>query len=149
MKLRVLLLEDDHMQREDIRQALVEALGGQVETKITESEFRHDFDMIAANPPDVAVLDVMVRWASPSRNMPASPDEVTRYPEMAGLRCARLLREVASTKAVKIILYSVLPKEEIGEDELPGTTYLVKEPDWQNLVDEVKKLSATLMLGQD
>lgn len=148
MKLRILLLEDDHMQSEDIRHALVKALGAQVETKTTESEFRHDFDVIASNPPDVAVLDVMVRWASPSRNMPAAPDEVTRYPEMAGLRCARLLREAASTKAIKVILYSVLPKEEIGEDELPGTTYLVKEADWQSLVDEVKKLSTTLVLGQ-
>ena len=142
MKLRVLLLEDDHMQREDIRQALVKALGAQVEAKTTEWEFQHDFDAIVANPPDVAVLDVMVRWASPSRNMPDAPDEVTKNPEKAGLRCARRLRQAPSTKAVKIILYSVLPKEEIGEDELPGTVYLVKEPDWQNLVDEVKGLSA-------
>jgi DNA-binding NarL/FixJ family response regulator len=149
MKLRILLLEDDHMQREDIRQALVKELGAQVEIKTTESEFRRNFEVIAANPPDVAVLDVMVRWATPSHDMPAAPDEVTRNPEKAGLRCARLLREAASTKAVKIILYSVLPKEEIGEDDLPGTAYLVKESDWQNLVDEVKKLSATLMLGQD
>jgi DNA-binding NarL/FixJ family response regulator len=149
MKLRVLLLEDDHMQREDIRQALIQELGAQVETKTTESECRNDFDVIAANPPDVAVLDVMVRWAGPSRNMPVAPDEVTRNPEQAGLRCARLLREATSTKAVKIILYSVLPKEEIGEDELPGTAYLVKEPDWQNLLDAVKEVSATLMFGQN
>src|ERR1035441_4558333 len=81
MKLRILLLEDDHMQREDIRQALVKELGAQVEIKTTESEFRRNFEVIAANPPDVAVLDVMVRWATPSHDMPAAPDEVTRNPE--------------------------------------------------------------------
>jgi DNA-binding NarL/FixJ family response regulator len=98
MKLRILLLEDDHMQREDIRQALIQELGAQVETKTTESEFRQDFEAITANPPDVAVLDVMVRWAGPSRVMPVAPDEVTRNPEQAGLRCARLLRSFAATE---------------------------------------------------
>lgn len=142
MKLRILLLEDDYMQRDDIREALTKALGAQVDTITTESEFQHDFDAIAGNPPDVAVLDVMVRWESPSRNMFAPSDEVTKNPDQGGLRCARQLLDAASTKAVKIILYSVLPKEESAKDQMPGISYLVKEADWQNLVDEVKRLCA-------
>jgi hypothetical protein len=78
--------------------------------------------------------------------MPEGPDEVTKNPDKAGLRCARLLREAGATKAAKIILYSVFPKDS-GEDDLPETTYLVKESDWQNLVEEVKGLIDTPAAG--
>jgi hypothetical protein len=51
MRLRVLLLEDDHLQRKDVQQALEKGLEAEVETKTTESEFHRDFEKIASNPP--------------------------------------------------------------------------------------------------
>ena len=142
MKLRVLLLEDDHLQRKDVQQALEKGLGAAVETKTTESEFRRDFEEIASNPPDVAVLDVMVRWANPSRDMPAAPQEVTDNPEKAGIRCARELRDDARTKAVKVILYSVLGNEDMGDEPLPDDVIgVVKETDFANLLEKVKEIA--------
>jgi DNA-binding NarL/FixJ family response regulator len=140
MKPRVLLLEDDYLQRQAARQVLERALDVEVLTQTTESEFRRDFETIAADPPRAAVLDLMVRWANPARDMPPAPDDVRGNPQKAGLRCSQRLREDPRTSGVKIILYSVLPKEEIGADELSGDEIcLVKEPDWQNLVEALRR----------
>src|SRR5208283_1575579 len=115
--LRVLLVEDDHVQRNYVRQALEDGLRASVETKTCEWEFRRDFEVVASCPPDAAVLDVMLRWASPSSERAEPPEESTPY--HAGLRCARRLKEDPRTESVKVVLYSVLPKEDIPDIELP------------------------------
>ena len=113
----------------------------EVQTKSTESEFDRDFAEIASNPPEIAVLDVMLRWADPSRSMPVAPEDVTRNPQNAGLRCAKRLIEGPRTRDVKVILYSVLGREDFGV--LPdGVFCLVKELDFQNLIDTVAEISA-------
>jgi CheY-like chemotaxis protein len=133
---RILLVEDDHVQRTYLQQALADSLGAAVTTKTCESEFVRDFDLIASDPPDVAVLDIMLRWASPSRGGAAPPEEST--PSHAGLRCAQKLGDDHRTRSVKAILYSVLPKEDIPDFPLPRTTvFVVKERDCQNLIEAV------------
>jgi hypothetical protein len=89
----------------------------------------------------VAVLDVMLRWANPSRDMPAAPEEVTDNPQRAGIRCAQQLRDDARTKAVKVILYSVLGKEDMGDAPLPDYVIsVVKETDCENLLEKLKEI---------
>jgi CheY-like chemotaxis protein len=115
---------------------LTESLDAAVATKTCESEFQRDFEAIAADSPDVAVLDIMLRWASPSRSGAAPPTET---PYHAGLRCARRLAADPRTQGVKIVLYSVLPKEEFADAMLPDhALFVVKEPDCQNLIDAVR-----------
>jgi len=137
--LKILLVEDDHLQCAYVRQALTSTLGADVTTKTCESEFRVDFESITAEPPDIAVLDIMLRWASPSRDAKPAPADSTPY--HAGLRCAQMLSEDPRTQNVKIILYSVLPKEDFAPALLPkNAVYVVKEPDCQNLIDAVNDL---------
>jgi CheY-like chemotaxis protein len=141
--LKILLVEDDHVQRDYVRDALAGALGAVVETKACEWDFQRDFDAIASNPPDVAVLDIMLRWASPSRDRLEPAKELTPY--QAGLRCAKRLHEDSRTQTVRVILYSVLPKEDIPDVALPdNVTFVVKEPDCENLIVVVKNVSASL-----
>jgi len=136
--LKILLVEDDHVQRSYVKQALADSLGADVATKTCESEFVRDFDLIASDPPDVAVLDIMLRWASPSRHGATPPADSTPY--HAGLRCAQKLVNDPRTQSVKVILYSVLPKEDIPDFSLPETAvFVVKESDCQNLIDAVKR----------
>ncbi len=142
MKLRVLLLEDDYLQRGAISNALEAKLKAEVQAKSTESEFRRDFDQIAANPPQVAVLDVMVRWANPTRDVESEPIEIPKTPEIAGLRCAELLRDDPRTQRVKVILYSVLGPEDIGEQFPGGVTSVVKQTDFSGLLEAVAKAVA-------
>jgi CheY-like chemotaxis protein len=135
--LRVLLVEDDHVQRNYVRQALADGLKADVDTKTCEWEFQRDFDLLALNPPDVAVLDIMLRWASPSKDVAEPPKDSTPY--HAGLRCAKRLKGDPRTQGVKVILYSVLPKEDIPDVALPeGAIFIVKEPDCQNLIDVMR-----------
>src|SRR5258707_9957438 len=98
MKLKVLLVEDDHIQPANVRQAIESAIEAEVETKSTEWEFQRDFEAIASNPPQIAVLDIMLRWANPARDMPPAPAEVTSNPEHAGLRCASRLLDDQRTR---------------------------------------------------
>jgi CheY-like chemotaxis protein len=140
MSLRVLLLEDDAQQRRDLEHLLEHEFHAKVESRATESEFRDAFEKIAANPPDLAVLDVMVRWTNPTRESISLPDEAQK-PETAGLRCAQMLRESERTKDVKVILYSVLPKEHLGERNIPaGVDAVVKETDFEDLLSKISEL---------
>ncbi len=138
-KFKVLLLEDDYLQRTDIRDALEGRFGAEVVAKSTELEFQNDFEQIAENPPEVAILDVMVRWTNPTRDSQFDP-EIATHPEVAGLRCAEMLGTDPRTRQVKIILYSVLGQEERGEfSSTVKAASLVKEMDLENLLQAVRE----------
>ena len=57
-----------------------------------ESDFYARLDEFDKAPPDVFLLDIMVKWAPPSENIPTPPEEVKRENYYrAGLRCRSLL----------------------------------------------------------
>src|SRR5690349_1085902 len=92
--MRILLLEDDHRQVEyshkQIESALPQAI---VDPVNSEYEFRQKMDSIGLQPPDVIVIDVMLRWTDPAPEMPARPPDVEQEGfYTAGLRCAKLLQ---------------------------------------------------------
>ena len=132
----ILLVEDDHFQRKDVRIALEGGLKADVRTVSTEFEFLDQFDMIACNPPDIAVVDRMLRWANAAPDMPPPPEGLR---EDAGLRCVQKLRRDARTNKVKIVLYSVLGDEESGA--YADYPQVVKEPDCQSLIDKIKEMT--------
>jgi CheY-like chemotaxis protein len=141
MSYRVLLLEDDYLQSKYARQALEEEFKAEVEveTMSTESEFHRKFEAIAQNPPAVAVVDIMLRWATPSRDMP-SPPEYASPPERAGLRCAQRLRDDERTRDVKLILYSVLDSEYFGDASRPAEAIsLVKDIHFEELIEKIRE----------
>ena len=135
-RLRILLVEDDHLQANDLEKTLEAEFGAEVQTFSTEHEFVRQFWTIAENPPDVAILDRMLRWASPSRDMLAPPEDA-RDPEQAGVRCAERMAEDERTRPVPVILYSVL-----GDDgDTHGIDCVVKEGVFENLIAWIKSLN--------
>jgi DNA-binding NarL/FixJ family response regulator len=141
VKLRILLVEDDFLQRDSIRKALEQNFeGAVVDTKVSESEFLRDFEATACNPPDIAVIDVMLRWANPSRDAPMPPPEPWE-PQRAGLRCAQRVHDDGRTSGAKIILYTVFDRVNMDDVQPPeGAIWLTKELSFQELIDTVKGL---------
>ena len=135
-QLQILLVEDDHLQTKDLRLALERELKAEVRALSTESAFRLELETIAANPPDFAILDRMLRWANPARDMPSPPDD-SRDPGEAGVRCGRILRSDPRTEKVRILLYSVLG----DEGDTGGFDCVVKETEFQNLIGRIRELT--------
>jgi CheY-like chemotaxis protein len=137
--MNILIVEDDYFQATSIRESLEEAFPG-VEISLikTESSFRSGLESITNNPPDVVIMDMMVRWADPSPDPPHIPHEVRAEGfYRAGLRCQKLLEQNEATAKIPIIVYSVLGREDLHED-LRGTPrnviYLSKGADSKPLI---------------
>jgi CheY-like chemotaxis protein len=141
MKPGILLVEDDHIQRADALRAIESSIDVELTTKSTESEFELDFEAIAGNPPKVAVLDLMLRWARPAPEMPAASAEVMEHPEQAGLRCARRLLNDPRTRGTEVIVYSVFPREDF-RDTPAEVIWVVKDPGFQNVLEKIREALA-------
>jgi DNA-binding NarL/FixJ family response regulator len=147
--MNILLLEDDHLQAEQVESDLRgEFPRSQLTIELikTEYEFRNRLKTILLRQPDVIILDIMVRWHNPVRNIPNPPEEVIREKHFrAGLRCLRLLAEIAP--AIPVILYSVLDIDDLEPElqlvnMLTPPIVLTKEPDSDQLIHEIRKIIA-------
>jgi CheY-like chemotaxis protein len=150
--IQILLVDDDHIHLEKIAQTLHSAFrGGNVELSMseiqTESHFRARLDSFRDQPPDVVVMDIMLRWADPAEEIPDPPEEVTRDGFYnAGVRCLRLLGEASQTRQVPVVLYTVLEENDVViPPEVPRgqAVFVKKQPDTADLV---KKLESVLGL---
>jgi CheY-like chemotaxis protein len=145
---KILIVEDDYMQTEFIVPTLRQAFrGSEIQQLNTEHEFRVAMNEIAANPPDVIVIDVMLRWTDPEPDLPPVPEDVeTGGYHHAGIRCAKLLAENERTKQIPLILYTVLETTDIAQ-ELRGLSgnikLLTKESDPTSLIETVKTVLET------
>jgi CheY-like chemotaxis protein len=144
--MKILLVEDDYLQEEAIVVAIRKEFPQiQVEILNTELEFRQALDRIAAEPPDLIILDVMMRWTDPSPEMVPQPDEVKegKY-YRAGIRCEKLLRTRPETKRIPVIFYSILELKDLGID-LPLVDglvfYLPKGSDPEPLFNTIRGLA--------
>ena len=85
--------------------------------------------------PDLVIMDVMLRWASPRPGLPAPPDDVVAGGYYrAGLRCARLMLGDGRLRHVPVVLYTILERNDLerdGQTLPPNATYVGKnsEPD--------------------
>ncbi len=111
----VLIVENDHLQHEWMIEALRRRFPRSGITLIkTELEFCNRLEELAANPPDVIIMDVMLQWTTPSEHMKKPPREVIEGSHhMAGLRCEERLRKLEGTKNVPVILYTVLEQADL------------------------------------
>lgn len=138
-----LLVEDDYLQAQAITTVLKEHFPDLVEQHLsTEQEFCRELSHIRGNPPDVIIIDVMLRWTNPSPNMPVAPLEVKQggY-HNAGLRCERRLREHPETVNTPVILYTVLVDVDLTAElmhvDSKATVFLEKDSDYRPLVDAI------------
>jgi DNA-binding NarL/FixJ family response regulator len=140
----ILLIEDDYLTAE----SLIDELGSafpktDVKHCRTESEFLQTIDEIAAHPPKVVIMDVMVRWTDPSENMPPQPEEVQHNgPWRAGIRCERRLHDL--NPKIPIVFYSVLDRDDLKDAVVLDTptlpvTHLRKAGDVTPLIDHLRE----------
>jgi CheY-like chemotaxis protein len=144
--MRILLIEDNRLQAEYIERTLesgfVRLSLGRIST---EHEFRSEASKIAEDPPDVILLDVMLRWTDPApeSEMPPRPDDVVAGgSQRAGLRCLRVLSSDARLATIPVILYTVLARADL-EGEMENSVkveYLPKEAEAQSLIEKITQV---------
>src|SRR3954452_20036205 len=93
--MRIVLVEDDYLQVDLMIKSLRQAFGDtQVEVEVikTELSFRERLEEIQRYPPNVFIIDVMLRWTSPSPGLKMAPAEVAGgFETPPGFRCQELL----------------------------------------------------------
>jgi CheY-like chemotaxis protein len=93
-------------------------------------------ELIASDPPDVIVLDVMLRWtdASPvlSQELPVEVKQQGFY--VAGFRCVGYLKRNPRTAAIPYVLYTGLGQENFEDEEV-----VTKSEDLEPLVRAISK----------
>jgi len=140
--LRVILVEDDGDQAEDIRRALVSAFGDvSVETITSESDFQQAIYGAFDTAPHVIVIDIMIQGSAEGQS--EFPAETPAF-HMAGFRCEALLRSRGD--ATPVILYSVLDRSVLEESLArvgPNTQYVMKELHLNSLTNVIGKLVST------
>ena len=138
--MRIVLVEDDHLQTDHVSTELKRLLGADVHCIRTEQEFREQLDDIAARPPDVLVIDVMLRWADPSPGVEEPPPDVREGGfQKAGLRCQKFLATRPQTAKLPVILYSVLEGGDLrGSVNDAGVAYVTKDANVENLVGAIR-----------
>jgi len=125
----IIIVDDDNLQAEWLMAMLKDFFqNSKIEWVDTEYEFRSRIDEFAEDPPDIIVMDVMLRWTYPSEDMPVLPDEVEKEGfYTAGFRCEELLSGKEALKNVPLIFYTVLEKADLKKryEFVPGSTNLL------------------------
>jgi CheY-like chemotaxis protein len=137
----ILIVEDDEPQFNLVKSGLerIRALSAdRIERIATELEFQKKFDELAENKPDVIIMDVMLRWTNPMREMPPSPGDMDR----AGIRCEKMLANNNKTKDIPVILYTVLSRDDLKDDlpNRPNVRYLDKDFNSSRIAKEVSSM---------
>jgi DNA-binding response OmpR family regulator len=112
--MRIVIAEDDRIQADQYVGDLSEAFREAAFILFrTEKEFRDGLESIAMHPPDIVILDIMLRWTDPSLDHHAAPPDVKAGKfHHAGFRCLELLRRGDKTREVPVILYTVVDSAE-------------------------------------
>jgi CheY-like chemotaxis protein len=150
--MRILIVEDDYLQADWFAQKIGERFGSvSLDFVRTELEFRERLEDFLTQPPDLVLLDVMLRWTDPSPTMVPAPPEVEAGGFFrAGLRCERLLRQSQRTQNVPVILYTVLEDGDLeAELEHVGkrTRYIPKDSDAQPLIEAIETALTRVATG--
>jgi len=141
--MKILVVEDDYQQFETIQNELRTAFPrASIDCIDTELDFRSSIDKLSLSPPDIILMDIMLRWTNPSPKIEKPPPEIaTEGYHRAGFRCRGLLDAQETTRRIPVVLYTVLGKEDI-ESELsrvpPNVVHIQKDTDLAPLVDQIR-----------
>src|SRR5215213_772368 len=116
--MKVVIVEDDYQQAELITSWLLERWPQLDIQRIgTEAAFRSLLSDPSFQPPNIFIIDIMLRWADPSPDIEVPPDEViVEGPYRAGLRCVDLIRKTVATSHIPSVLYSVLDQRDVDDN---------------------------------
>jgi DNA-binding NarL/FixJ family response regulator len=125
--MRIILVEDDWLFEQSIREAVQDAFpNASIESICTELEFHQSLGRLIDKSPDLIILDIMLRWTDPGPEMDISP--LVASFQLAGLRCRQLLHRYCPH--IPIILHSILTSEDIREQGLSlrsNERFIIKE----------------------
>lgn len=140
MALRLLLVEDDHLDSAWIISSLRAELAAEIELVTCERDFVARLETMAS-PPDLVIFDVMLRWAPASETLEREPIPVDVQEGgffTAGLRCVERLRNCEATKAIPYLLYTGLTSNALGHE------VVTKSEDIQPLLAAIRSKLAYL-----
>jgi DNA-binding NarL/FixJ family response regulator len=140
--MRFLMVEDNRSYGDMLYDSLSKI--GDVSWLVSERAFHDDFDLMKAEPPDVAVIDSMLRWDYP-RRPGEQPEHVETDLYTAGIRCAQRLWDTKETHHVPVVLYTVIDVQDLLNKvaELPpNITYIPKASDQARVIEAVRKAAA-------
>ena len=145
--MRILLVEDDHLQSGPTLDNLEREFHGANFTRIrTESEFRAKLKEIATNKPDVIIMDVMLPWDDPDPDLKVPQDVLAEGGiGRAGIRCKKLLAKNEKTRDIPVLFYTVLDNPQLQteiKNLYPPAEHLIKEPDSVDLIERIRGLLA-------
>jgi CheY-like chemotaxis protein len=145
--MRIVLVEDSYLQVnlmiESLQQAFVHA---QVEVEVVKTElgFHERFEEFQRHPPDVFIIDVMLRWTTPSPGLTMPPADVTGGSTTPpGFRCQELLVTSDATRDVPILLYSAFHSSnwESKVRALPPHVVYLPKDDLDSILDTIRKFT--------
>lgn len=143
--MKIILIEDDFLQAEMMADLLRQELESTVEIIRTEFDFCGQLEEIGQNPPNVFVIDVMLRWTDPGPVMTMQPrDVLDGGRERAGFRCQERLAAIDATREVPVILYSFFDDSQFDHKVRslpPSAVYLQKESDPTPLLDTICRMT--------
>ena len=145
--MRIILIEDDHLQEEPILNQLRAGLAKHGEVRIrkyqTASDFEAVLEDIAGWNPDVFVIDIMLPLNSPDELSDMSQEEIGELEETSdgGFVCLQMILEEERLASTAVFLFSVLEEGEL-KDELQGlpanVRFMRKESDLRGLIAEIE-----------
>jgi CheY-like chemotaxis protein len=151
--MRIVIAEDDKFQADQVVRDLSEVFPEAAVTLFqTEKEFRDGLESIAMDPPDIFILDIMMKWTDQrlDRN-PAPPDVKAGKFHRAGFRCLELLRRGDKTRDVPVILYSVVDSAEFKPEvsALPSNVKMLpKMETLYNLIAAIREMTTDTKSGR-
>ena len=144
----VWLLEDDHLQAESIIETVMKTLKiprSDIVWMKTEHQFYQRLDSEKVRLPNLAILDVMVRWTDSAPNMPSPPENVRiERHHRAGARCCEKLRAIAPN--IPVIFYTILSEEDLFKgpyaDVIASGTVITKAGNSKALIKKLLEFGA-------
>ena len=132
---RFLVIEDNWDHADTLKEWLeIQFRGAAVRVMATEKEFQEGIDAIVQDPPDVIILDLMVKYTTVDDTVPL-PTEVTAEGMFtAGAHCYdQLARHNLDDR---VILYSLIGEDGLRKEQLEYLlkVHVQKRPDKDNLM---------------
>jgi CheY-like chemotaxis protein len=133
----ILVIEDDSLQAQDLKELLDKA-GFTVGRVIsTELEFRRQLADLSANEYLAAIVDMMLRWTDPAPDMEMPDPETMREGfYVAGLRCCRRLKE----RNIPCVIFTALDAANVPQRPDERFKVLNKSMGGDALVEEIRRL---------
>ncbi len=145
--MKIIVVEDDFPELEFLTTHLSDQFPGvDIVTFETESAFSNAMSMIRENPPQVVIIDIMLRWTDLAQEL-VPRDHFGEGYQRAGIRFQELLASFPETVGVPIIFYSVLERADVFlEGRLPPNTLFSTKSG--QLFDLTRKVRSLLVAQQ-